>query len=936
MHAITSVAFCCFDWLKKITWESERSVLPLLYQVVSCSRSESTQLLQLLLVMIKVKWDSIKNATSSFNVTTRTSSERPTLTALMDGIVINSTSSGNSNMAASRRPPLPKWNMGTISEDSMPTFNATTTRWANDRYELTESGEVRNKANHQRISKLEIREHGEEVLRGLIDHVHTRMLQELLFLEQAIPPLEFERNSMALGFDPGASNAGSRVGSVGSVRSSSSSICSTNDGFRMMIDTTEPRCIFHTSKNFSVAEKLLVFVCSFRGLSCGIWSRSVLLKDGVQVGSMLPYFQKAIEAGYGILVMNPNMNTQLMVTQDGTVEKMPIRGSSNAEEHCDHVWRNYIFPSAAHKVHFIAYGYGGVLVTQLIAKYRYELKSRLGNVAFIESSHKIDPSWNSGFKRFFSQHSISWSRSDCPLNTELGRDATAFAATSGPSGAGTTSSSDDTFSIGPSTPPSRSPTSPNAQFSGFGCICLSAGPCEGANESPAYTTKEVLDTVFAFLASPTPYEFQRSAARKVRLNALMEEQQQARVTASTKYNGQGEDLPTDPAVRTRKPTSPQTVSSNIVETEVKSREDDTLTINDFDLLRVVGRGAFGKVMLVRRKVAQQQKGAQLLSPRTMMAMGMTAQQIAGATGGERGKVYAMKVIKKAAVFAKNQVEHTKTERRILQGIDHPFMVKLRYAFQNEAKLYFVMDYYNGGTLHFHLRRAMHFDEVRTRFYAAQLVLAISHLHTYNIVYRDLKPENILLDDQGYIALTDFGLSHDRFDSNDGMQTFCGTPEYIAPELIRRVSYGKAVDYWSMGVLIFEMLAGYTPFYHTNRKRNFQNIVKLPLRFPSEFSDDARSLLRGLICRNPAKRLGSGPCGAQEIMDHPFFAQVDWEKLYKRDFPVPFRPVVKSDGEVNNVPEFFKRQEVIDSVVSDAPIGKSHVFQGFSYTDPLNL
>ena len=320
----------------------------------------------------------------------------------------------------------------------------------------------------------------------------------------------------------------------------------------------------------------------------------------------------------------------------------------------------------------------------------------------------------------------------------------------------------------------------------------------------------------------------------------------------------------------------------------------------------------------------------------MVTMGMTPQQIALATGGESGKVYAMKVIKKAAVFAKNQVEHTKTERRILQGVDHPFMVKLRYAFQNEAKLYFVMDFYNGGTLHFHLRRAMHFDEVRTRFYSAQLVLAVSHLHTYNIVYRDLKPENILLDDQGFIALTDFGLSHDNFDSKDGMQTFCGTPEYIAPELIRRVSYGKAVDYWSLGVLIFEMLAGYTPFYHANRKRNFQNIVKLPLRFPSEFSEDARSLLRGLICRNPAKRLGSGPCGAQEIMDHPFFADVDWGKLYKRDVPVPFRPVVKCDGEVSNVPEFFKRQEVVDSVVSDAPIGKSHVFQGFSYTDPCNM
>lgn len=807
------------------------------------------------------------------------------------------------------------------------TFTAASTGWVNDRYELTESGEVRNKANRQRISKLEIREHGEEILRGLIDHVHTRMLQELLFMEQAIPPLEFECAPVASGFDPGASATGNRLSSVGSVRSSSSSICSTNDGFRMMIDTTEPRCIFHTSKNFSVAEKLLVFVCSFRGLSCGIWSRSVLLKDGVQVGSMLPYFQKAIEAGYGVLVMNPNMNTQLMVTQDGTVEKMPIRGSSNAEEHCDHVWRNYIFPSAAHKVHFIAYGYGGVLVTQLIAKYRYELKSRLGNVAFIESSHKVDPSWNSGFKRFFSQHSISWSRSDSILNTELSRDATAIASTSGPSGIGTTCSGDDAFSSGPSSPSSRFPKSPNAQYIGVGCICLSAGPCEGANESPAYTTKQVLETVFAFLASPTPYEFQRCAAREVRLNALLKEQQQAQKEASTGNEERKSGANTH---------APPRAPDGLADREGKPREDDTLTINDFDLLRVVGRGAFGKVMLVRRKVVKPQKGARLLSPRTMLSMGMTPRQIAGAAGSDGGKVYAMKVVKKAAVFAKNQVEHTKTERRILQGIDHPFMVKLRYAFQTDAKLYFVMDYYNGGTLHFHLRRAMHFDEVRTRFYAAQLVLAISHLHTYNIVYRDLKPENILLDDQGYIALTDFGLSHDRFDSNDGMQTFCGTPEYIAPELIRRVPYGKAVDYWSMGVLIFEMLAGYTPFYHTNRKRNFQNIVKLPLRFPSEFSDNARSLLRGLICRNPAKRLGSGPCGVQEILDHPFFAKVDWEKLYKRNVVVPFRPVVMSDGEINNVPEFFKRQEVVDSVVSDAPIGKSHVFQGFSYTDPCNL
>ncbi|KAG7377889.1 hypothetical protein PHYPSEUDO_010871 [Phytophthora pseudosyringae] len=632
--------------------------------------------------MIKVKWDSTYRpvnggaASSTAAAAPPPSGERPTLTALMDGIVISSSSGSSSSAssattttsssnaaAAGRRPPMPKWDMGTISEDTMPAaFTAASAGWSNDRFELTEGGEVRSKATRQRISKLEIREHGEDVLRGLIDHVHTRMLQELLFLEQAIPPLEFERGSVASGFEPGASNASGSVSS--SVRSSSSSICSTSDGFRMMIDTDEPRCIFHTSKNFSVAEKLLVFVCSFRGLSCGIWSRSVLLKDGVQVGSMLPYFQKAVAAGYGVLVMNPNMNTQLMVTQDGTVEKMPIRGSSNAEDHCDHVWRNYIFPSAAHKVHFIAYGYGGVLVTQLIAKYRYELKSRLGNVAFVESSHKIDPSWNSGFKRFFSQHSISWSRSDFPLNTELSRDATAFATSGGPSGTGTTTSSDDAFSATALSPSSRSPKSPSAaQLTGFGCICLSAGPCEGANESPAYTTKEVLDTVFAFLSSPTPYEFQRRAARELRLNTLLEEQQQARAKPPSGQGGHGGQggqgghgghgghggdsgrPPRDQAGRARKKSVYDTVlggAAGGAARELKPREYDTLTIDDFDLLRVVGRGAFGKVMLVRRKVPQQHKGARLLSPRTMMAMGMTPQQIAGATGGESGKVPVVK------------------------------------------------------------------------------------------------------------------------------------------------------------------------------------------------------------------------------------------------------------------------------------------------------
>lgn len=796
---------------------------------------------------------------------------------------------------------------------------AGTAAWANERFELDDEGQVRNKSTGARMTKDEGRAHGEELLPALIEHVHSRMLHELQFCEQAIPPLEFDRSSVDSAFNPNLSMYSSGSGSV---RSSSSSICSTADGFRTMVDSDVPRCIFHTSHNFSVAEKLLVFVCSSRGLSCGIWSRSLLLHDGVKVGSMIPYFQAAIRAGYGVLVMNPNMNTQVMTGDDGVPEKLPIHGSSTQEEHCEHVWKKYIFPAAAHKIHFVAYDNGGALVAGLLDTYRHELKSRLGNVAFIESSHKAEPTWSPGFKRWFSQHSVSWVRSNEPLNTDLvalGRSsAGSYASTAG---------SNDLDAASPSH------TLTTTQLMAFGCLCLSAGPCEGAGKSPAFTARAVLEQVFEFLASPSAYEFERIAAKTVRLNALREEELRARQTERVRHSPAHAAAAAAAAAMRRKTSvgnsrggmgvQRQSSRSWPETVEASPRSPESVTIDDFQLLRVVGKGAFGKVMLVRRK---KKSG---FSPSAA-----TAAQEAAVSG----KVYAMKVIKKAAVFARNQVEHTKTERRILQGVDHPFMVKLRYAFQTDAKLYFVMDFYNGGTLHFHLRRAINFDEDRARFYAAQLVLAIAHLHTYNIVYRDLKPENVLMDDQGFIAITDFGLSRDNVDSKDGgMSTFCGTPEYIAPELIRRVPYGRAVDYWSLGVLIFEMLAGYTPFFNANRKRNFENILKLPLRLPPEFSEEAKSLLRGLMCKDPTKRLGSGPVGANEIMEHPFFAKTDWEKLYKRDVDVPFRPIVRRDGETNNVPEFFKRQDAVDSVVAESvPLGKSHVFQDFSYADPYQL
>ena len=241
----------------------------------------------------------------------------------------------------------------------------------------------------------------------------------------------------------------------------------------------------------------------------------------------------------------------------------------------------------------------------------------------------------------------------------------------------------------------------------------------------------------------------------------------------------------------------------------------SMSVNDFDLLSVVGKGAYGKVFLAKKKA-----------------------------GRNAGRVYAMKVLKKCDVFKKKQVEHTKSEQRILKHVEHPFVVRLRYAFQSDYKLYFVMDYYNGGSLFVHLRKSKRFPELRARFYAAQLLLAIGHLHKLHIMYRDLKLENILMDAQGNIAITDFGLSKE----DDEGSTFVGTPEYLAPELLSSQrtasSYGKSVDWWSYGVLVYEMIRGQTPFWDKNRRQMFQNILTAEPFFSGDmFSSTASDFLR---------------------------------------------------------------------------------------------
>ena len=236
-----------------------------------------------------------------------------------------------------------------------------------------------------------------------------------------------------------------------------------------------------------------------------------------------------------------------------------------------------------------------------------------------------------------------------------------------------------------------------------------------------------------------------------------------------------------------------------------ARSRVTINLEAFDIIRVVGKGSFGKVFLVREK--------------------------------ETSTLYAMKVLKKDYIIRKNQVEHTKTERNVLGYVHHPFIVGLNMAFQTPDKLFFVLDYCAGGELFFHLGRMGRFPEVQARFYTAQITLAIQYVHSLDIIYRDLKPENVLLDHRGNVRLTDFGLSKEGVsDDSSGANSFCGTPEYIAPEVLLRQGHGRAVDWWSTGALLYEMLSGLPPFYSRSREVMFEKIMKAELNFPSFLSE----------------------------------------------------------------------------------------------------
>ncbi|KAJ8013714.1 hypothetical protein DPEC_G00032650 [Dallia pectoralis] len=322
--------------------------------------------------------------------------------------------------------------------------------------------------------------------------------------------------------------------------------------------------------------------------------------------------------------------------------------------------------------------------------------------------------------------------------------------------------------------------------------------------------------------------------------------------------------------------------------------------SQFELLKVLGQGSYGKVFLVRK-----------------------------VKGSDRGQLYAMKVLKKATLKVRDRIR-SKMERDILAEVNHPFIVKLHYAFQTEGKLYLILDFLRGGDLFTRLSKEVMFTEEDVKFYLAELALALDHLHSLGIIYRDLKPENILLDEEGHIKITDFGLSKEAIDHDKRAYSFCGTIEYMAPEVVNRRGHTQSADWWSFGVLMFEMLTGSLPFQGKDRKETMALILKAKLGMPQFLSPEVQSLIRALFKRNPSNRLGAGPDGVEEIKRHHFFANIDWNTLYRREIKPPFKPAVgRPEDTFHFDPEFTSRTPT-DSPGIPPSANTHQLFRGFSF------
>lgn len=310
-------------------------------------------------------------------------------------------------------------------------------------------------------------------------------------------------------------------------------------------------------------------------------------------------------------------------------------------------------------------------------------------------------------------------------------------------------------------------------------------------------------------------------------------------------------------------------------TEGTAEPVGSVSLSDFQLQKTLGTGTFGRVYLTRFR--------------------------------STNNYFAMKVLLKTEVVRLKQVEHINSEKDILAQVHHPFIVNLACTFQDPANLYLLLEYVPGGELFTHLRRAGRFTNAITKFYTSEIYLAIEYLHSQDIIYRDLKPENLLLDKRGHIKITDFGFAKKIVDRT---WTLCGTPEYLAPEIIQSKGHGKAADWWALGILIFEMIAGYPPFFDDNPFGIYEKILAGKVHFPSHIDPYAKDLIKRLLAQDRSKRLGNLKGGAKDVQKHKWFKGIEWAALISRSVNGPIVPPFRHAGDTSNF-EDYGEQEVAE-------------------------
>ncbi|EGZ19209.1 hypothetical protein PHYSODRAFT_345221 [Phytophthora sojae] len=586
----------------------------------------------------------------------------------------------------------------------------------------------------------------------------------------------------------------------------------------------------YVSDGYENKQRLLVIV-PYR--EAGIWSRSICMNQfdsDSDSGSMMSYLKKALSENYGVVIMNPAAQ------------------SCHPRSHVESAWDQLIAPLLS-EVFIVAFSRGAQMVLHLL---NYDnglgvMQDRVKALALVEPSHYVSDSDTYFARRMLARRAVSWI-----LNSEI--------------------------DVGCKIPQGHTR---------HGCVCVSAGtvPSNVLGSSGAYALEMVKSSVFGSFAARcgeaagiTVNASKISACGICHRKLTMLNRRIPCSWCEVKYCSRCcedkfvpafgswrvcslcQSLPCliDPRRKNRSAkghTSPTAAAQERCSVFIRptADDDDPVCLGDFEIVKLVGRGACGRVKLVRKK-----------------------------HGYDEGVFYAMKAIRKKLVIQRGLVEATNAERRILDRIKHPYVATLCYAFQTEAKLYLLSKYYPGGNLLDQMRLARRFSEDRTRLYTAEVALAIRHLHQNDIIYRDLKLENVLVDSDGHVALTDFGMSKENMPDEGRTTTFVGTYQMMAPEVFSGKSYSRAVDWWALGVMVYEMIDGRTPFNAKTNRLIKERIVNVDLKFSPRFTEDAKDFVSKLLTKNEDNRLGSGDHGFEHIKNHPWFKGLDWDSVERKD------------------------------------------------------